>query len=76
MSIPRCYYRWLVYQHLFGAPRAIGTLLDIGCDDGGFVARIPAHQRRARSEPGVAAPRPQPESLRRRHAHALSRRGL
>jgi SAM-dependent methyltransferase len=36
------YYRWLVYQHLFGAPRATSTLLDIGCDDGGFVARIPA----------------------------------
>jgi len=36
------YYRWLVYQYLFGAPCAIGTLLDIGCDDGGFVARISA----------------------------------
>ncbi len=36
------YYRWLVYQYLFGTPHAIGTLLDIGCDDGGFVARIPA----------------------------------
>lgn len=36
------HYRWLVYQHLFGTPPSIGTLLDIGCDDGGFIERIPA----------------------------------
>lgn len=36
------YYRWLVYRHLFGAPQPARTLLDVGCDDGGFVARIPA----------------------------------
>lgn len=38
-------YRWLVYQHLFGLPpgtRSTATILDIGCDDGGFVERLPA----------------------------------
>ncbi len=36
------YYRWLVYQHVFGLPHALDRLLDIGCGDGGFVSRIPA----------------------------------
>lgn len=36
------YYRWLVYQHLFGAPPPVGAVLDVGCDDGGFAERIPA----------------------------------
>lgn len=38
------YYRWLVYQHLFGIPASSATILDIGCDDGGFVERIGARQ--------------------------------
>jgi SAM-dependent methyltransferase len=36
------HYRWLVYQHLFGVPKSTATLLDIGCNDGGFTERIPA----------------------------------
>jgi SAM-dependent methyltransferase len=36
------HYRWLVYQDLFGVPAHIATLLDIGCDDGGFVEQLPA----------------------------------
>ncbi len=35
------YYRWLVYQHLFGPPRLPMTVLDIGSGDGGFIERIP-----------------------------------
>lgn len=38
------YYRWLVYQHLFGMPDSSTTILDIGGDDGGFVERIGARQ--------------------------------
>jgi SAM-dependent methyltransferase len=38
------YYRWLVYQHLFGQPKALTNLLDIGTDDGGFIARLQAEQ--------------------------------
>ena len=34
------YYRWLVYQHLFPLPRHDAALLDIGCDDGGFIEQL------------------------------------
>ncbi len=36
------YYRWNVYQHLFGTPQSVETLLDIGCDDGGFADQLDA----------------------------------
>ncbi len=38
------HYRWLVYRHLFGDPAPAEMLLDLGSDDGGFVARIPARR--------------------------------
>ena len=36
------HYRWSVYRHLFGSPPPADMLLDLGSDDGGFVARMPA----------------------------------
>lgn len=36
------YYRWMVYREIFGTPAPDSTVLDIGCDDGGFIARARA----------------------------------
>jgi SAM-dependent methyltransferase len=54
------YYRWLVYRHLFALPQPAARLLDVGCDDGGFVAALPVVRR-------VALDRV-PAALQRAHA--------
>ncbi len=57
------YYRWLVYQYLFGTPAVAQTLLDIGCDDGGFIERLPA-QLSIALDPALTALRRAQASLR------------
>ncbi|MGI6209102.1 MAG: class I SAM-dependent methyltransferase [Anaerolineae bacterium] len=35
------YYRWLVLNHLFDLTQLPTPLVDVGCDDGGFLAQLP-----------------------------------
>lgn len=57
------HYRWLVYRELFGEPQPVRSILDIGCDDGGFIGRLHA-QTSVAIDPAVDALRRAPADLR------------